>query len=132
MLLLVLAALWVLVTEDEVDLVGSATLVWTEHDNVRRCVGEFGVCECLVLLEELHVCSTALKTALKLDLILDDESLTLVRDGLWELGRDGVVGCLVLENKTLVTFNALEHTWLLDVPGTNVLPLLFSVLFLGV
>jgi hypothetical protein len=60
-LLLVLASLWVLVAEDEVDLIGGATLVGTEHDDVGGGVGElFGV-EGAVILEELHVGTSTLK-----------------------------------------------------------------------
>jgi hypothetical protein len=60
-LLLVLASLGVLVAEDEVDLVGGAALVGTEHDDVGRGVGElFGV-EGAVILEELHVGTSTLK-----------------------------------------------------------------------
>jgi hypothetical protein len=82
-LLLVLAGLGVLVTEDEVNLkycqlmirrepclgnkalisylVGSTTLVGTEHDHVGSSVGELLGVELLVLLEELHVGTTANK-----------------------------------------------------------------------
>jgi hypothetical protein len=78
-LLLVLAGLGVLVLEDEVDLyhmsnvpcelhdswadlVGGAALIGAKHDDVGRSVGElFGV-ECLVVLEEFHVCTTTFKT----------------------------------------------------------------------
>lgn len=60
-LLLVLAGLGVLVAEDEVDLVGGAALVGTEHNDVGRGVGElFGV-EGAVILEELHVGTSTLK-----------------------------------------------------------------------
>ena len=108
MLLLVLASLGVLVAEDEVDLVGGATLVGTEHDDVGRGVGElFGV-EGAVILEELHVGTSTLKAGLELCLVLDNQSLVGVVNGLGELGRDGVVSGLVLENQTLVTLNTAE------------------------
>jgi hypothetical protein len=35
---------------------------------------------------------------LELDLVLDDEGVVLVADGLWELGGNGVMGSLVLED----------------------------------
>jgi hypothetical protein len=71
-LLLVLAGLRVLVAEDEVDLdlsvfqltIGYAEqtlLVRTEHDNVRRSIGELLAVQLLVLLEELHIGTTTLK-----------------------------------------------------------------------
>jgi hypothetical protein len=61
-LLLVLAGLGVLVAEDEVDLVGRTTLVRAKHDDVGRGVGELIRLERLVILEELHVGTTALET----------------------------------------------------------------------
>ena len=62
MLLLIFAGLGVLVLEDEVDLIGSATLIRTEHNDIGRGVGKLLGVELLVILEELHVGSTALKT----------------------------------------------------------------------
>lgn len=44
------------------NLVGSSTLVGPEHNNVGRAVGELLSVESLVVLEELHVGSTALQT----------------------------------------------------------------------
>jgi len=46
------------------DLVGSAALVWTEHDDIGGGVGEFLGCQLLVILKKLHVCAAALKTVL--------------------------------------------------------------------
>ena len=88
--------------------------------------------EGLVVLEELHVGSTALKAALKLDLILHHESVVFIRDGLVELGRDGVVGSLVLQNQALVAVNPSERSGLLDLPLSHVLPLLLGVLLLRI
>lgn len=62
-LLLVLASLGVLVAEDEVDLVGGTALVGTEHDNVWGSVGELLGVKGLVVLEELHVGTTALQAS---------------------------------------------------------------------
>lgn len=78
MLLLVLARLGVLVPEDEVDLsdrsalftfqltmrershlVGSSTLVGTEHDDIWSSIGELLSVKLLVILEKLHVGTTA-------------------------------------------------------------------------
>ena len=132
MLLLVLARLGVLVAEDEVDLVRGAALVGPKHDDVGRSVGELVGLKGFVVLEELHVGSTAFEAALELDLVLDDESVVLVADGFVELGGDGVVSSLVLENKTLVAVDALEDGGLLDTPRANVLPLLLRVLLPGV
>jgi hypothetical protein len=64
------------------------------------------------------------KHTLELDLVLDNEGVILVVNGLGELGGDGVVSSLVLDNQTLVTLHALQHGRLLDGPGTNVRPLL--------
>lgn len=50
MLLLILLSLGVLVAEDEVDLVGSATLVRAEHNDVRRGVGKLLLVQGLVVL----------------------------------------------------------------------------------
>lgn len=78
MLLLVLAGLGVLVAEDEVNLerqhssiqrqvniaylVGSTALVGTKHDDVWRGIGEFLGVKGRVVLEELQVRTTAVKT----------------------------------------------------------------------
>jgi hypothetical protein len=43
-----------------------------------------------------------------------------------------VVGSLVLEDKALVAGDSLENGRLLDIPSSNILPLLFSVLLFGV
>ena len=43
------------------NLVGGTTLVRAKHDDVGRGVGELLTMELLVLLEELHVSTTALK-----------------------------------------------------------------------
>ena len=96
MLLLPLAGHGVLVTEDEVDLVGGTALVGTKHDGEGGLVGVvFTSTEALVRLgQELDVSTTAFQTLLELDLVLDDEGLALGVDGLGEEGRDGVVGGL--------------------------------------
>jgi hypothetical protein len=160
-LLLVLAGLRVLVAEDEVDLesqlrsmqevemvylVGGTALIRSEHDDVGRGVGEFLGVKGRVVLEELQVRTTAIKTicvhvrtpthpnslrakklTLKLDFVLNNESLVLVVNGLGELGGDGMVSGLVLDNQSLVTFHAFEHRRLLNGPSTNVCPLLLIV-----
>lgn len=59
---------------------------------------------------------------LELDLILNNEGLTLVVDLLGELGRDGVVSGRVLDDKTLIVLDALVLGGLLDSPLTNVRP----------
>ncbi len=70
---------------------------------------------------------------LKLDLILNDEGLALVVDLLGELGRDGVVGGGVLDNKTLVTLHSLVDGGLLNSPLADVRPLLIILgVLLGV
>ena len=62
MLLLVLASLWVLVVDDEVDLVGGTALVGTEHDNVGGDVGELILVKSFVVTEKLQVSSTTFET----------------------------------------------------------------------
>lgn len=96
-----------------------------------------------VVLEELHISTTALQTichavsilqeanwpaspTLKLDLVLNDEGLVLVVDLLRELGGDGVVSGLVFEHETLVALNALENTGLLNGPGADIRPFLLG------
>jgi hypothetical protein len=128
-LLLILAGLWVLVAEDEVDLVGGTALVGAKHDNVGGCVGEFVLVELLVLLEELEIGTTTLKAiwamsvciilnsmrhrgcmhTLKLNLVLYDQGLALVVNLLWEFGGDGVVSSLILYDQTLVSNHAAEN-----------------------
>ena len=88
--------------------------------------------EGLVVLEELHVGATALEAGLELDLVLDDEGVILVGDGLVELAGDGVVGSLVLEDETLVALNATEDRGFLDGPLAVVCPLLLGALLLCV
>ena len=72
---------------------------------------------------------------MKLNFVLDDQLLALVVNGLGELCRDGMVSRLVLEDETLVAFNALQNGWLLDRPLSNVGPFfvrLLVILLLGV
>jgi len=87
-LLLILASLWVLVAENEVNLVtasiadrkafsavasylvGGTTLVGAEHDDVGRGVGEFLGLESLGILEKLHVSTTTLEAVCVIVLVL--------------------------------------------------------------
>ena len=85
-----------------------------------------------VLLEEFQIGTTALEAGLELDLVLDDEGVILVGDGLVELAGDGVVGSLVLEDETLVALNATEDRGFLDGPLAVVCPLLLGALLLCV
>ena len=55
---------------------------------------------------------------------MNNESLALVFNLLWELGRDGVVGSGVLDDKALVTLHTLEDMRLLYSPFSNISPLL--------
>ena len=68
----------------------------------------------LVVSQQLHVCSTAFETILKLDLVLYDQGLTLVVDLGWKFRRDGMVGSCVLHNETFVASDAGEDFRLLD------------------
>src|SRR5262249_44759001 len=52
--------------------------------------------------------------------------LVLGVNRLRELGRDGMVSSLVLDNETFVAFHALKNHWFLDRPGADILPLLFG------
>jgi hypothetical protein len=88
--------------------------------------------ESLVVLEELHVGTTTLEASLELDLVLDNEGVILVGDGLVELAGDGVVSSLVLENETLVAVNATENRGLLNGPLAVVCPLLLGAFLLCV
>jgi hypothetical protein len=159
-LLLILAGLGVLVTEDKVNLaavsgsstrklqaisylVGSAALVRSEHDNVRGGVRELLLVKSLVILQELHVSSTALQTicksisihwlraksvehTLELDFVLHNKGVALVVNGLGELGRDGVMSGLVLNDQTLIALHTLQHGGLLYSPVADISPLLLS------
>jgi hypothetical protein len=99
----------------------------------------------LVLLEELQVGAAAFKAVceglggcsngngvrtLQLDLVLDNERLSLGVDGLVELGRDGVVGGLVFDDQALVALHSLEDGGLIDGPIADVGPLLGRILVL--
>ena len=63
------------------------------------------------------------KLTLRLDLVLNHQSLALVVNLLGELGGNGVVSRRVLHDKTLVTLNSLENGRFFDGPLTNVGPL---------
>src|SRR5690242_1556688 len=64
------------------------------------------------------------RLTLKLNLVLNDQGVVLVVDRLGELGGNGVVSSLVLDDKTLVTLNTLQDGGLLDGPVADVSPLL--------
>jgi hypothetical protein len=81
----------------------------------------------LVVTEQLHVGTTALKALLELDLILDDQSLALVVDLGGEFGRDGMVGSWVLEHQTLVANDAWENLRLFDRPLANIGPVFVAL-----
>jgi hypothetical protein len=68
------------------------------------------------------------KLTLQLDLVLDHQGLTLGVDLLGELGRDGVVGSGVLDDKTLVAFHAFVDGGLLNCPLADVCPFLVAAL----
>ncbi len=73
------------------------------------------------------------KRTLELDLVLDHQSLALGVDLLRELGRDGVVGSRVLDDKTSITLNSLVDSRLLNSPLADVGPLLIALdVLLGV
>ena len=64
---------------------------------------------------------------LQLDLVLDDESLALVVNCLWEFGGNSVMSSGVLDDETLVTLHSLEDLWFLNGPLADVLPLLLDI-----
>lgn len=64
---------------------------------------------------------------MKLDLILNNEGLPLVINLLWELGRDGMMSCGILDDKTLIAVHALEDMRLLYSPFSNICPFLILV-----
>lgn len=68
---------------------------------------------------------------LKLNFVLNNQGLVLRVNSLGELGGDGVVRSLVLDDQALVTLHALEDGGLLNGPLANVGPLLL-LLALGV
>lgn len=91
--------------------------------------------ESLILLQKLHVGTTTLQVLLELDFVGNHERLALGVDGLLELGGDGVVSSLVLEDETLVAFDTLVDDGLLDLPVADKAPLLLGLsisLLLGV
>jgi hypothetical protein len=63
---------------------------------------------------------------------LDNKSLALIVNLLWEFGRDGVVSSSVLDDKSLITLHALEDMWLFYSPLSNICPLLIFVGVLGI
>jgi hypothetical protein len=64
---------------------------------------------------------------LKLDFVLDNECLSLVINLLGELGRDGMMSCSVLDDKTLVALHALVDMGLFYSPFSNICPFLILV-----
>ena len=69
---------------------------------------------------------------MKLCLVLNYKGVVLVGDCLGEFGRDCVVGSFVLEDKTFVALDTTKNGGLLNRPGSDVSPLLLSVLLLCV
>ena len=67
---------------------------------------------------------------LKLDFILYHQRLPLIVDLLGELGRDGMMGRLVLHHQALVAFYPFEHMRFFDGPLANVRPLLVGLFIL--
>ena len=59
--------------------------------------------------EKLDVGSTAIESVLKLDLVLDDESLAVVDEGRSEGDGDGVVSGFRLDDQTVVARDSGEH-----------------------
>jgi hypothetical protein len=55
---------------------------------------------------------------------LYNKGVALVIDGLGELGGDGVVSSLVLDDQSLVALHALQNRGLLNGPCADVCPLL--------
>jgi hypothetical protein len=51
---------------------------------------------------------------LKFDLVLNNQVLALGVNRLRELGRDGMMSSLVLDNETFVTLHSLQNHRLLD------------------
>lgn len=64
---------------------------------------------------------------MELNLVLDDKSLALVIDWLWELGGDGVVSSGILDDEALVALHTLKNMWLLNSPLADVCPLLVNI-----
>jgi hypothetical protein len=58
---------------------------------------------------------------------LDNECLSLVLNLLGELGRDGMMSCGILDDKTFVALHALIDMRLLYSPLSNVCPFLILV-----
>lgn len=74
---------------------------------------------------------------LHLDLVLNNEGLSLVVNLLGEFGRNGVMGSCVLDNETFITLHTLEDVGLLYSPFSNISPFFFLFartlcVFLGV
>lgn len=125
-------------------LIGGTALVRAKHNDIGGGVGEFLGVKLLVLLEKLHVGATAdqgvltcqpaglgdakqSRLTLRLDLILNHQSLALVVDLLRELGGNGVVGSRVLDDEALVALHSLQNRRLFDLPGTDVGPFLLRL-----
>ncbi len=81
----------------------------------------------LVVTQELHICTTTLETFLKLDLVLNDQSLTLVIDCRGKFCGNGMMSSRVLDNKPFVARNTWKDLGLLDRPFSNILPVLISL-----
>ena len=99
---------WILVAEDEVQLVIGATLVRPEHDRERRFVVE--VDQVVVrLAQQLHVAAATLDSVLEGDFVLRHE-VGLESKRLVEIVRKSVVRRFLFDNKSLKFKKVKEGT----------------------
>ena len=81
----------------------------------------------LVLLQQLHVCTTTFKTILEFDFILDDQCLVRVVDRSREFSGDGMMGSRILDDQSFVANNTGKDSRLFDRPFTNVGPVFVTL-----
>lgn len=92
--------LWVLVIEDEVQLVVIAALVGSEHDRVLGLVIQ--LLKIARVGEQLEVGTTAFLSIAKLHFILNNERLRLEQEGLVQLSTVSMVASFALRNQSQV------------------------------
>lgn len=99
---------------------GSRTCeIRTEHDDPWGSVREFFSTSLEAIFKELEIATTTVTTFLIFDLVLHYERFVRKVDRFWEWCRDGVMGSLVLCDKTLVTDNDWAQR-VFDFPFANV------------
>lgn len=85
MMLDIFICLGMLVSENEVNLVGSSAFIRSEHDGVRRFIAELIRFRSFLRQKKFQVCAAAFDAILKSQLILQDNRLVFELYRLWKI-----------------------------------------------